>query len=522
MKSNGYTINTYWLLVASILLLSYGLRVSGLTSESLWIDEGYSLALATHSIKEIVQGTAADQHPPLYYMLLHFWLLQNQSVFFLRYFSVLIGVLGVAGAILFGCSLLNRKIGLLTGFFLACSPMHIWYSQEARMYILLSVEVTFSVYSLWRLINSSSRFYFYIYLLSALGALYTHYFAGFVIIFENLIVLCWALKSKRNFLGKWASIQGMIFIAFAPWLPIALYQALYHQMKWIPPLTIETVLSTLVLMVYGDSYRQVPSLAFIIGEVLFIVGIIQGLWRALNNKKQHFPFLFVGLWFTLPLSTIAVISQKYPIFQPKQMLFLVLPLLMLIAGALVELPMVQRWITLGVMSVFIIISLANFYTLNTKHEWREAAIYIERSCQPGDLLYFNPAAGALVFKVYFKGLFPIDGYPPGYDVVKGGWEGNSVTPEIAHKVMSSFSAQYKRVWLIEFNPHFWDPGGFLATWLGQHGQLIVDQQFRGIRVRLYDFKLEFRQRLPNLTRGQVGDFSVTQSYLNGLCGGFCR
>jgi hypothetical protein len=34
--------------------------------------------------------------------------------------------------------------------------------------------------------------------------------------------------------------------------------------------------------------------------------------------------------------------------------------------------------------------------------------------------------------------------------------------------------------------------------------------------------LEFRQRLPNLTRGQVGDFSVIQSYLNGLCGGFCR
>jgi hypothetical protein len=36
------------------------------------------------------------------------------------------------------------------------------------------------------------------------------------------------------------------------------------------------------------------------------------------------------------------------------------------------------------------------------------------------------------------------------------------------------------------------------------------------------FELEFRQRLPNLTRGQVGDFSVIQSYLNGLCGGFCR
>jgi hypothetical protein len=40
--------------------------------------------------------------------------------------------------------------------------------------------------------------------------------------------------------------------------------------------------------------------------------------------------------------------------------------------------------------------------------------------------------------------------------------------------------------------------------------------------RATKFILEFRQRLPNLTRGQVGDFSVIQSYLNGLCGGFCR
>jgi uncharacterized membrane protein len=488
MKSNGYTINTYWFLVASIVLLSYGLRVSGLTSESLWIDEGYSLALATHSVKEIVQGTAADQHPPLYYMLLHFWLFPSQSVFFLRYFSVLIGVLGVAGAILLGCSLLNRKIGLLAGFFLACSPMHIWYSQEARMYILLSVETTFSVYSLWRLMNNSSRFYFYIYLLSTLGALYTHYFAGFVIIFENLIALCWVLKGERNFLRKWASIQCIIFVAFAPWLPIALYQALYHKMKWIPPLTIETVLNTLVLMVFGDSYSQVPLLVFIIIEVLFMAGMLRGMLCALSNKKQRHRFFFVSLWFVFPLLIIVVISQKYPMFQSKQLLFLITPLLMLIAGALIELPTLQRLIILGMINVLIIISLVNLYTLNTKQDWREVATYVERNYRPGDLLYFNPAAGTLVFRVYVKEPIPIDGYPPGYNVVKGGWEGDIVTPEIAHKVMRGFSGRYNRVWLIEFTSHFWDPGGFLAAWLGQYGQLIDDKQFRGIHVRLYELK----------------------------------
>ena len=96
-----------------MLLLAYGLRLFGLTSESLWIDEGYSLALAKHNVLEIVQGTAADQHPPFYYMLLHLWLLIGQSVFQLRYLSVLIGVASIALGARIGRAMMAALIGLL-------------------------------------------------------------------------------------------------------------------------------------------------------------------------------------------------------------------------------------------------------------------------------------------------------------------------------------------------------------------------------------------------------------------------
>jgi len=487
MKSNGcINNNTYLLIAMSILLLSYSLRVIGLTSESLWIDEGYSLALATCNIKEIVRGTAADQHPPLYYLLLHLWLLGGQSVFFLRYFSVLIGVVGVASTILLGQSLLGPKIGLLTGFLLACSPMHIWYSQEARMYILLSLQTTLSVYGFWRLISNSDRASFYIYFLSTLGALYTHYFAVFIVIVENLISLGWMLRKKGKIFKKWVGIQGVIVAAFIPWLPIALYQALYHRMRWISPPTAETVLNTLLLMVFGDSHKQVPYLISLVGGALFTTGVCWGIWQALKDKTQFFQLIFIGLWFFCPLLIIIIISLRYPVFQYKQMLIFVPPILMLIASGLAKLPTAQRWITMGVMGVFVINSLVNLYTLNTKHGWREAAIYIEANYRPGDLVYLNPAAGALVIKVYTKRWLPIDGYPPGYDVVKGGWEGNLVTAEIADGIMRSYSNRYNRIWLIEFTPYFWDPNSFFTTWLESHGQLIADQQFRGIRVRLYE------------------------------------
>jgi mRNA-degrading endonuclease RelE of RelBE toxin-antitoxin system len=68
-------------------------------------------------------------------------------------------------------------------------------------------------------------------------------------------------------------------------------------------------------------------------------------------------------------------------------------------------------------------------------------------------------------------------------------------------------------------------------WMGENAEFIRHQMLKGaewyncFKYRVGDYRIVyslFRQRLPNLTRGQVGDFSVIQSYLNGLCGGFCR
>ena len=84
-----------WQLAAlvGVLLLAYGLRVHRLGAQSFWNDEGNSARLSERSLAAIVEGTAADIHPPLYYVLLRGWReLAGDTEFSLRALSVYAGL----------------------------------------------------------------------------------------------------------------------------------------------------------------------------------------------------------------------------------------------------------------------------------------------------------------------------------------------------------------------------------------------------------------------------------------------
>ena len=81
-----------WLIIA-ITLVGAGLRVLLLRTKGLWLDETFSIWLAKQSVTEIVQWTIKiDQHPPLYYLFLHFWIGRfGDNVYDVRLLSALFG-----------------------------------------------------------------------------------------------------------------------------------------------------------------------------------------------------------------------------------------------------------------------------------------------------------------------------------------------------------------------------------------------------------------------------------------------
>ena len=79
-----------------LVLAVFALRVFHLATQSLWYDEAFSVYLAQMPLGEITARTAADIQPPLYYYLLHFWMLfAGSSEFAVRFLSLAFGMLTV-------------------------------------------------------------------------------------------------------------------------------------------------------------------------------------------------------------------------------------------------------------------------------------------------------------------------------------------------------------------------------------------------------------------------------------------
>ncbi|MEJ2211273.1 MAG: glycosyltransferase family 39 protein [Anaerolineae bacterium] len=99
-------------LLLLILLLAFGLRFYGLDAQSLWNDEGSSVALAGRDLDTIARDAANDIHPPLYYWLLAGWTrLAGTSELGVRSLSALLGLLLVALTYPLGRLLAGRWAG---------------------------------------------------------------------------------------------------------------------------------------------------------------------------------------------------------------------------------------------------------------------------------------------------------------------------------------------------------------------------------------------------------------------------
>lgn len=251
-----------------ILLLATFLRFHNLDAQSFWNDEGNSARLSERPFRLIIEGTASDIHPPLYYLLLRGWReLVGDSEFGLRSLSAFAGLLVVAGTLALGKVSFSRRLGLshvevgadaqrdrrfvwtavlLSAFITAVSPPLVYYSQEARMYALLALEATLSTMFLlwwWGEIRqkAESRNQKKVVLLAvgyvifATAGLYTQYVFPAVIAAQNVMLLILMIKELRAKNGAQSSIANLkssiffwlammlaVFLLYLPWLPIFL------------------------------------------------------------------------------------------------------------------------------------------------------------------------------------------------------------------------------------------------------------------------------------------------------------
>jgi mannosyltransferase len=216
--------------VVATLLVAFVLRIHQLDAQSLWGDEMWSHQHTSYrSVEAVLQSVRRDgAHPPLYYLALYPWKgIAGQSEFAIRYPSVLFGTLAVAAIYALGCRLGGVGVGLIAALLHALSPIHVYYSQEARMYSLMILLVTLSSYFFWRLLRAAEAYPLWTwvgYVLSSALAINTHLFAIPVLVPQAVMWIGQQLWNRRVVWAvalRCAVGQAATLLLFLPWLACA-------------------------------------------------------------------------------------------------------------------------------------------------------------------------------------------------------------------------------------------------------------------------------------------------------------
>jgi len=254
--------------VVVLLLLATALRFHRLGAQSFWNDEGNSARLSERSITAIIEGTASDIHPPLYYILLRGWReLAGETEFGLRALSAYAGVLTVVVVVAVGkCSVSSKQYSvssiqysvgqsmwrsdplttdplnteywiLITALLTAVSPVLVYYSQETRMYALLALLAAAGTWALLLWLGGAGRRWAVAYVLLTAAGLYTHYFFPAVMVAQGLLVVGRVgnpplgrsrgrLPTRPTILplARWLLMAATAVALYLPWLTIFLRQ----------------------------------------------------------------------------------------------------------------------------------------------------------------------------------------------------------------------------------------------------------------------------------------------------------
>jgi mannosyltransferase len=408
-----------WTTIAVIAAVLVGawIRLAGIGTQSLWLDEGYTAWLVNHPPAEIIRLVQADTSPPLYYLMLHEWtLLFGRSEAALRSLSAVFGIVTIPLVACIAKRMIGRPVAATWLF--TVSWLQIAYSQEARSYELGAFLAAVAFYALLRHLDRPHWKWLALITAATAAGFYVN---NFMLFYAAAIGLAGLVYPSKLTIGRRLR-DGLIVaicsaIAFLPWIV-----SFGSQMRrvngdfWISrpnPGTICLVLANLAGVDRFWTWEQfVPrflidasfTLQFV-GAIVLICATAIGVWIISAGDRRSILTLAIMVFFA-PFAAAAYSLWGRSIFLTRGCLPSGNFMPILLAAPARKRHFFGRAIV-AAMLAFTVVNLYAWHKESVKEDWRGAAaavtamptvrhrliVFVANETQLPFDYYYHPRAG---------------------------------------------------------------------------------------------------------------------------------
>lgn len=286
------------------------LRFATLTTQSYWVDESQAVHEFQLSFGGMLSAwNHAEGNPPLYFILGWGWAkLFGTGEAGLRSMSAVAGTALIPVTYLCGREFVSRRAGLVAAALATVNPFLIWYSQEAREYMLLALFAGGSLFFFARAWRAPTRQNLALWALLSALALLTQYFAGFLVAAEA-VALLYRARSRAT-----VAAVGAVAAVELALIPHVLHN-FTNQLQWVVALPLSFRVKQVPVGLAMNTLDQGSAINYgLIGAAALaaiVIALLIGAADAAELRGAGLAALMAAAMLLLPLLLALVGHDNY-------------------------------------------------------------------------------------------------------------------------------------------------------------------------------------------------------------------
>jgi mannosyltransferase len=471
------------------------LRFVDLGGQSLWVDEMLTLGNAHIGEHLKASDVFGNLQGPAVSLLMHVWGSVSWNEAYLRIPFAIAGALTIIAGFSLARLAAGFRTALNTMFFLALSPVLLWYSQEIRGYAFVLLFTVLMTYFLLRWTERRDGRSLVWYGIFTFAALVSNLSAAFILAAHFLYLVL--VPARRRLTGKWIVTILVVLLVFSPWVRQILVRVSPESpagqssqpLKGGAPLTVMALPYS--FFVYSVGYSLGPSVRdlqtrssqavresihwIILTLIVFAIPFAAGLRRFAIEDRGLLVLLLLSM--LVPVLAVSLLSARnIKVFTPRYALVSLPAYALIIGRGLADVSRGRLRFLTYVFAALLGVSLFNYFLVPAyaKDDARQAARVISENFEAGDTVVGFAVAEPL--QHYLGDLCSVQVFEA-HDIE---------SPAAMAARCAGLAAGADRVWLSLCRDWTIDPDGIIESWFEENMAAVSSFSFTGVRLFLLE------------------------------------